>query len=95
MYFIPEHVSPIAKDLIKRMLVIDPEKRITVKIQTRDSKYFIFLKIGIFTCIQMKEIMRHQWFTSTMPKNGDQVLPGALDDLSVSNLFGLTPTKKP
>ncbi len=31
MYFIPDHVSPIAKDLIKRMLIIDPEKRITVR----------------------------------------------------------------
>lgn len=61
MYFIPDHVSPIAKDLIKRMLIIDPEKRIT-----------------------MKEIMRHQWFTSSMPKNGDQVLPGALEDLSLA-----------
>ncbi|KAJ3281514.1 Serine/threonine-protein kinase brsk1 [Borealophlyctis nickersoniae] len=29
MYFIPDHVSPDAKDLIKRMLVVDPARRIT------------------------------------------------------------------
>ncbi len=33
--------------------------------------------------------MRHQWFTSSMPKNGDQVLPGALEDLSVKDFFVL------
>ncbi|KAJ3090583.1 hypothetical protein HK102_003289 [Quaeritorhiza haematococci] len=31
MYYIPDHVSPPAKDLIKRMLVVDPAKRITMK----------------------------------------------------------------
>ncbi|KAJ3302415.1 hypothetical protein HDU76_005524 [Blyttiomyces sp. JEL0837] len=31
MYFIPEHVSPPARDLIKRMLVVDPDKRITMQ----------------------------------------------------------------
>ncbi|KAH9247166.1 hypothetical protein BASA81_015250 [Batrachochytrium salamandrivorans] len=31
MYFIPEHVDADARDLIKRMLVISPEKRITMK----------------------------------------------------------------
>ncbi|KND03181.1 CAMK/CAMKL/BRSK protein kinase [Spizellomyces punctatus DAOM BR117] len=31
MYFIPDHVSADAKDLIKRMLVVDPSKRITMK----------------------------------------------------------------
>ena len=31
MYFIPDHVSPEAKDLIKKMLVVDPARRITVR----------------------------------------------------------------
>ncbi|KAJ3046674.1 hypothetical protein HK097_000643 [Rhizophlyctis rosea] len=31
MYFIPDHVSPEAKDLIKKMLVVDPARRITMK----------------------------------------------------------------
>lgn len=67
MYFIPDHVSPSAKDLIKRMLVIEPTKRITV------SQYLI----------QMKQVMSHQWFVSQTPKNGDAVLPSALDSKDV------------
>ncbi|KAI8930161.1 kinase-like domain-containing protein [Entophlyctis helioformis] len=31
MFFIPEHVGAEARDLIKRMLVVDPAKRITVR----------------------------------------------------------------
>jgi serine/threonine protein kinase len=30
MYYIPDHVSPAAKDLIRRMLIVDPEKRINM-----------------------------------------------------------------
>ena len=30
MYHIPDHVSPNARDLIKRMLAVDPAKRIKV-----------------------------------------------------------------
>ncbi|KAJ3217323.1 hypothetical protein HDU67_008125 [Dinochytrium kinnereticum] len=30
MYFIPEHVGPLARDLIKKMLVVDPANRMTM-----------------------------------------------------------------
>ncbi|KAJ3410458.1 hypothetical protein HDV05_003720 [Chytridiales sp. JEL 0842] len=30
IYFIPDHISPLAKDLIRRMLTVDPKKRITM-----------------------------------------------------------------
>jgi serine/threonine protein kinase len=37
LFFIPEHVSPGARDLLKKMLVVDPTKRITMKELLRNS----------------------------------------------------------
>jgi 5'-AMP-activated protein kinase catalytic alpha subunit len=38
-YKIPTHVSPDAQDLIQRLLVLDPEKRISIE-EIREHKWF-------------------------------------------------------
>ncbi|KAJ3159194.1 hypothetical protein HK101_001117, partial [Irineochytrium annulatum] len=57
MYFIPDHICPGARDLIKRMLVVDPTKRITLR---EVMAHPWFNSVPAKNLPQLNHLMRHQ-----------------------------------
>lgn len=73
---IPRDIPRDARDLIERMLVVDPYKRITV------SAYLTLTASGIHhmltrrpICLQMREIMSHPFFFRHDPSQDDHPVP--------------------
>lgn len=64
-YIMPNNISSSAQDLIGRILVVDPSRRLNVWYLYKD----IYNILSNDNQLQMQEIMSHPWFRETEPTN--------------------------
>lgn len=87
-FIMPRDMSIEAKDLISRMVVVDPEKRITVRTPPRrhSRPVLVFLADFNIVLLQMSEILVHPFFNGPVHfgtgKRVAHVEPPTLDEIA-------------